>query len=90
MLKLETYEADRPSLSQPPSGGCVLKPYGDGAFIAGLAPAAFRRLCVETTRHGNGDIRTTPAAFRRLCVETVFQQLLPVGQIASRLQAAVC
>ena len=35
--------------SQPPSGGCVLKQYGDSALGSKDRPAAFRRLCVETT-----------------------------------------
>ena len=57
-------------LSQPPSGGCVLKPqYGYGCGRA-IRPAAFRRLCVETTQSKHAPARTCPAAFRRLCVET--------------------
>ena len=35
--------------SQPPSGGCVLKQYGDPCWVANMVPAAFGRLCVETT-----------------------------------------
>ena len=57
------------SKSQPPSGGCVLKP-PILSFLCLLAAAAFRRLCVETA----GSVRAVgampPAAFRRLCVET--------------------
>ena len=34
--------------NQPPSGGCVLKPYDYFCNIARLLPAAFGRLCVET------------------------------------------
>ena len=34
--------------SQPPSGGCVLKPYSLIKSIISCFPAAFRRLCVET------------------------------------------
>ena len=61
-------------LSQPPSGGCVLK---QGCRIHRRLfrnPAAFRRLCVETY---SSEIRTKenyPAAFRRLCVETLYRQ----------------
>ena len=33
-------------------------------------PAAFRRLCVETTYGRQSAIGICPAAFRRLCVET--------------------
>ena len=34
-------------------------------------PAAFRRLCVETTAKAVLPILGLPAAFRRLCVETL-------------------
>ena len=34
-------------------------------------PAAFRRLCVETSYEMSGIELTQPAAFRRLCVETL-------------------
>ena len=34
------------------------------------APAAFRRLCVETTLTASAFLSAPPAAFRRLCVET--------------------
>ena len=36
------------TMTQPPSGGCVLKPTPDGDKINRHIPAAFRRLCVET------------------------------------------
>ena len=35
-----------------------------------IPPAAFRRLCVETTKKKTEFKRLGPAAFRRLCVET--------------------
>ena len=35
-----------------------------------LVPAAFRRLCVETSPVTDLDVMKNPAAFRRLCVET--------------------
>ena len=35
-------------LSQPPSGGCVLKLLIICEVLVHLAPAAFGRLCVET------------------------------------------
>ena len=35
---------------QPPSGGCVLKQCTGGRMIKIDAPAAFGRLCVETTK----------------------------------------
>ena len=34
---------------QPPSGGCVLKPFFEQRFNHNSNPAAFRRLCVETS-----------------------------------------
>ena len=55
---------------QPPSGGCVLKPriFRHRDFFA--HPAAFRRLCVETTAFFRAVGSWCAAAFRRLCVET--------------------
>ena len=38
--------------SQPPLGGCVLKLTGYIEQAQPVAPAAFRRLCVETTTTG--------------------------------------
>ena len=35
--------------NQPPSGGCVLKLKWKALGIEKMVPAAFRRLCVETT-----------------------------------------
>ena len=35
-------------ISQPPSGGCVLKQIGLSERTVACKPAAFRRLCVET------------------------------------------
>ena len=37
-------------------------------------PAAFRRLCVETSIATRVHGITNPAAFRRLCVETGYEQ----------------
>ena len=45
----------------------------DGARLLREAPAAFRRLCVETLERLNKNLEKSPAAFRRLCVETVIQ-----------------
>ena len=66
--------------SQPPSGGCVLKPYGD-VQLYGNGAAAFRRLCVETVINSNGWnwLGKTTAAFRRLCVETVIRDLSSIN-----------
>ena len=46
----------------------------DGARLLREAPAAFRRLCVETMLRILPIVLLRPAAFRRLCVETL---LLP-------------
>ena len=54
-----------------------------------LAPAAFRRLCVETAVMALAWVISGPAAFRRLCVETALLASI-VRTAASRLQAAVC
>ena len=37
---------------QPPSGGCVLKPLGAVVAVVEAEPAAFGRLCVETSVMG--------------------------------------
>ena len=48
MLKLPPKQfIDYPN-DQPPSGGCVLKRDGLASIAQPTAPAAFRRLCVET------------------------------------------
>ena len=39
--------------AQPPSGGCVLKPQGLDSGRNHMKPAAFRRLCVETSPNLN-------------------------------------
>ena len=57
-------------LNQPPSGGCVLKPYYGALPVKVRIPAAFRRLCVETPFRLSFSFSPEPAAFRRLCVET--------------------
>ena len=56
--------------TQPPSGGCVLKPFIFAFEQVLCFPAAFGRLCVETVNSFLGNIETMPAAFGRLCVET--------------------
>ena len=53
-------------------------------------PAAFRRLCVETSERFWSLKIWQPAAFRRLCVETPLIVRSTTGEAASRLQAAVC
>ena len=51
-----------PRLTQPPSGGCVLKPMSHEHFVSTIRPAAFRRLCVETllSSHPRGRDSTQP------------------------------
>ena len=47
-MKQAVAEAMAVVIAQPPSGGCVLKLYGQ-VYIGGQNdPAAFGRLCVET------------------------------------------
>ena len=48
MLKLPLLAESGVDVSQPPSGGCVLKLQTAHAVGQRLLPAAFRRLCVET------------------------------------------
>ena len=55
---------------QPPLGGCVLKRYDYQRRLTLTRPAAFRRLCVETSAQHLPMLWRDPAAFRRLCVET--------------------
>ena len=90
MLKPIPNFRDYRQVSQPPSGGCVLKLRVEIAAREVLEPAAFRRLCVETADWKTSPMRVSPAAFRRLCVETE-DALYGRGHFgASRLQAAVC
>ena len=56
--------------SQPPSGGCVLKPIIKEFFSTNTIAAAFGRLCVETYYLNLETENAIAAAFGRLCVET--------------------
>ena len=76
--------------NQPPSGGCVLKHFDLDGSASDNDPAAFRRLCVETTTGGTKTGGVKPAAFRRLCVETLAKVWAKMNKAPSRLQAAVC
>ena len=58
------------AITQPPSGGCVLKPCLIFHSFFQVCPAAFGRLCVETSHHPRLRGNCFPAAFGRLCVET--------------------
>ena len=48
----------------------MLKQAGTNNAAVLIDPAAFRRLCVETSALMPKMAMTDPAAFRRLCVET--------------------
>ena len=89
-MKPADAECDHIVPLQPPSGGCVLKPDIGGNLQNGAKPAAFRRLCVETSLAKSVKLKTNPAAFRRLCVETIQCPDKLKSDLASRLQAAVC
>ena len=77
-VETRTVDKGRQTYSQPPSGGCVLKPRGGQFLRGGQHPAAFRRLCVETADGWQGVYGARPAAFGRLCVETTWGFLCPV------------
>ena len=68
---IDAITAEHLFLSQPPSGGCVLKPRRAGQHQRAARPAAFGRLCVETTKTHPRVHTDAPAAFGRLCVETL-------------------
>ena len=70
VLKLQKKYDLHSKANQPPSGGCVLKLPGYERICKDAEPAAFRRLCVETSRLSVCLSLAAPAAFRRLCVET--------------------
>ena len=78
------------TISQPPSGGCVLKLSLPYPISTNRYPAAFRRLCVETIPFPLFSYLGSPAAFRRLCVETCKGRAKDTISMSSRLQAAVC
>ena len=90
MLKQLRRKAFGLVIIQPPSGGCVLKPSLQVKITLDLFPAAFRRLCVETSFVSAGSRLWRPAAFRRLCVETTKIIQVTTTCATSRLQAAVC
>ena len=69
-MKLDDFEVVITKTYQPPSGGCVLKPWGDFDGNGTKEPAAFGRLCVETGLFLSWTAKSAPAAFGRLCVET--------------------
>ena len=58
-----------------------MKPTGD-RYTLREPPAAFGRLCVETSLPAVVSVSNAPAAFGRLCVETIVQtfELIRNGQ----------
>ena len=90
MLKQAVAEIQAVEEAQPPSGGCVLKHKTPLGVRMRYFPAAFGRLCVETSQGSAIKEIDKPAAFGRLCVETILEQMGYGSQIASRLRAAVC
>ena len=89
MLKLQKISHSDTYATQPPSGGCVLKHEQDTEQNSQTAPAAFRRLCVETIIYAVlcARCRQPPSG------GCVLKQMSKVGAAecrASRLQAAVC
>ena len=77
-------------LTQPPSGGCVLKQLRHSHSNKTQLAAAFGRLCVETGGRLLLPTFTKAAAFGRLCVETLTEIMRPNLSLGSRLRAAVC
>ena len=76
MLKLIYERFTIMPVTQPPSGGCVLKHPLVDLCRCFPDPAAFGRLCVETFFTAFANSRNPPAAFGRLCVETPLAILL--------------
>ena len=90
-LCVETYaiRSFESFFSQPPSGGCVLKPaLHKRPFLELLQPPSGG--CVlKLLRHPQNLGIAVSAAFGRLCVETVVTSV-KAGDPDSRLRAAVC
>ena len=89
MLKPCHYGRRLQTHRQPPSGGCVLKlgHCHQGRIIG--RPAAFRRLCVETSSlklQTEADFQPPSGG----CVLKPEEQGVPAVPSTSRLQAAVC
>ena len=89
LKRLEAYALSR-CLCQPPSGGCVLKQEVAANQAGRAVPAAFGRLCVETSFLLPLPPVPEPAAFGRLCVETRKSRWYSFSSSTSRLRAAVC
>ena len=81
------------AFSQPPSGGCVLKPtvlFKTSPFGMTQPPSGGCVLKLISRLGLNQKIYASPAAFRRLCVETNIYHSESRFDLPSRLQAAVC
>ena len=67
-----------------------MKPKSEKQGEVRSGPAAFGRLCVETSITSIAPVGAHPAAFGRLCVETIDANPMPFVEGTSRLRAAVC
>ena len=76
--------------NQPPSGGCVLKLYLSVFLIDKDEPAAFRRLCVETSCCPIHRRRFGPSSLQAAVCWNFGLLARAAGGFPSRLQAAVC
>ena len=76
--------------AQPPSGGCVLKPYSILVNPDHVVQPPSGGCVLKLVRWVVCVAVQAPAAFRRLCVETKLKVQRPKPKKASRLQAAVC
>ena len=64
VLKLQNERALSEHIPQPPSGGCVLKPLAISRTFSDGDPAAFGRLCVETTSSNNSTSSSSSSRLR--------------------------
>ena len=77
-------------LSQPPSGGCVLKLLIICEVLVHLAPAAFGRLCVETANADCAELASIQPPSGGCVLKHVVQIHQSAAYLPSRLRAAVC
>ena len=77
-------------MTQPPSGGCVLKPVLDESSIVEISQPPSGGCVLKPKEAQAFGLIEGPAAFGRLCVETHTTLLVLRICSASRLRAAVC
>ena len=77
-------------MSQPPSGGCVLKLEFEQYGGAGAVQPPSGGCVLKQTWYDKLPKPAYPAAFGRLCVETMAVMALNLDWMPSRLRAAVC